>query len=83
MPGDMFGCYTGREGVHDLLASSGERPRVLLNILQCTQHRHTTKNIPAPVSVVQRPRGGREAVPVKNPGLGLAHALCWQGTFLF
>ena len=40
----IFGCHTGERL---LLASSGQRSGVLLNILQCTGQLPTTKNHPA------------------------------------
>ena len=45
-PGDIFGCENWAGGF--LLASRGERPGLLLNILQGTRHTLTTKNFPAP-----------------------------------
>ena len=44
MSGDIFGCHM--EEV--LLESSGWRPKILLNILQCTGQPPTTKNYVAP-----------------------------------
>lgn len=52
MYGDNFGCHNLREWV--LLASGGQRPRLLLNAQRCTGQFSITKNYPAPVSVVLR-----------------------------
>ena len=50
-------------GEHErrLLASSGKRPRMLLNILQCTGEPLTAKNYPAP---------NADSAEVKKPVLG-------------
>lgn len=45
-PGDIFGCENWAGAL--LLASRGERPGMLLNILQSTRHTLTTRNYPAP-----------------------------------
>lgn len=48
MCGDSFGCHNQFVCVGCLQASSGQRPRLLQNILQCTRQPQTAKNYLTP-----------------------------------
>ena len=66
MPGDIFGCHHLGSG-DVIIASSGQRPETLLNILQSTGQAPATKNICPQMSIALRWR---------NPGLDQSN-LIW------